>query len=200
MVPDEQLAAAYSLLKLLNKGDRTMRHQIKFSILVLAAVCLLAPLAAAMDEMQQREFDRIAGLKMADLTREAAALLERKYPDEDWEVYDFPSYVFSSESVEVGYKIAVKAPSLLGNPDIAVRGEDLAIPCYCFCDSMGHKNLLHCFWKEGKVGGEFDDHAAGCNICYGQAMLAFLWKNLGTSDQEILKGMETKFDRLKKER
>jgi hypothetical protein len=57
-------------------------------------------------------------------------------------------------------------------------------------DAMGHKNLLHCFLKDSKVGGKYDDHAVGCNICYGQAMLALLWKNAGASDEETLKGME----------
>jgi len=61
---------------------------------------------------------------------------------------------------------------------------------------MGHKSLLYCFWKEGKPGGEFDDYAADCDICVSQAMLAFLWKNLGASDEEILKGMEKKFELL----
>lgn len=174
-----------------------MRNLDRIFILFLTAACLLTPLAAAgMDERQQQEFDRIAGLKMADLTREAAALLEKKYPDEDWDAWKFPSFVFAGESVEIGYKIAVKEPELLGNPDIAVKEQ--GIPCYCFCDAMGHKSLLHCFWKKGKAGGKFDDHAAGCNICYGQAMLAFLWKNLGASDQEILVGMEKKFERLRK--
>lgn len=174
-----------------------MRNFGRIFILLLTVACLFTPLAdAGMDEKQQKEFGRIAALKMADLTREAAALLEKKYPDEDWDVWKFPSFVFTSESVEVGYKIAVKESELLGNPDIAVKEQ--SIPCYCFCDAMGHKSLLHCFWKEGKAGGEFDDHAAGCNICYGQAMLAFLWKNLGASDQEILKGMEKKFGRLTK--
>jgi hypothetical protein len=174
-----------------------MRHHGKILITALALLALLAPLAASgVDEKQKQEFDRIASLKMADLTKEAAALLEKKYPNEDWDVWKFPSFVFTSESVEVGYKIAVKEPELLGNPDIAVKEQ--SIPCYCFCDAMGHKSLLHCFWKEGKPGGKFDDHAAGCNICYGQAMLAFLWKNLGASDQEILKGMEKKFGHLTK--
>jgi hypothetical protein len=169
-----------------------MRNFGRIFILLLTVACLFTPLAdAGMDERQQKEFGRIAALKMADLTREAAVLLEKKYPDEDWDAWKFPSFVFTSESVEVGYKIAVKESGLLGNPDIAVK--EKSIPCYCFCDAMGHKSLLHCFWKEGKPGGKFDDHAAGCNICYGQAMLAFLWKNLGASDQEILKGMEKKF-------
>lgn len=172
-----------------------MRHHLKKFALLMVITSLFVPLSAtAMDAQQQQEFDRIAGLKMAELTKESAALLEKKYPIEDWDKWRFPSYVFTNESVEVGYKIAVKEPELLGNPDIAVKEQ--GIPCYCFCDAMGHKSLLHCFWKKGEVGKKFDDHAAGCNICYGQAMLAFLWKNLGASDQEILKGMEKKFGHL----
>lgn len=170
-------------------------HSKKITLIMLTS--LLIPFAAsAMDAKQQQEFDRIAGLKMADLTRESSALLEKKYPAEDWDKWRFPDYVFTNESVEVGYKIAVKEPELLGNPDITVKEQ--GIPCYCFCGAMGHKSLLHCFWKKGEVGGKFDDHAANCNICYGQAMLAFLWKNLGASDQEILKGMEKKFAHLPK--
>ena len=166
------------------------------ALLVLFAV-LGAP-AFAQNTDRQKDFDRIMNLSMADLTDQAARLLEKKYPDEDWDAFDFPTFVFTSDSVEVGYKIAVKEPELLGNPDIAVKEQ--GIPCYCFCDAMGHKSLLHCFWKDGKPRGKFDDHAAGCNICYGQAMLAFLWKDLGASEKEILQGMEKKFERLLKQR
>jgi hypothetical protein len=60
---------------------------------------------------------------------------------------------------------------------------------------MGHKNLLYCFWKDGIPRGEFDDHASNCNICYGQAMLAFLWNDLGATHEEIIKGMEKKYSR-----
>lgn len=164
------------------------------ALFLAATVFTASGPAFALDEAQQQEFDRILHLKMADLTEEAARLLDKKYPDEDWDAYRFPPFVFSSESVEVGYKIAVKEPELLGDPGIAVKEE--SIPCYCFCDAMGHKNLLYCFWKEGKAGGEFDDHAASCNICYGQAMLAFLWADLGADREEIRNGMEKKFARL----
>jgi hypothetical protein len=147
---------------------------------------ILAVPAFAVD---QQEFDRILQLKMTDLTEEASVLLEKKYPEEDWDAFRFPKFVFSSDPVETGYRIAVKESETLRK-----------IPCYCFCDAMGHKNLLHCFFKEGKVGGEYDDHAVGCNICYGQAMLAFLWKNAGAGDEKILKGMEQKFEGLLKQR
>lgn len=164
----------------------------------LLAITLLAgsPSAFAMSDDQQKEFDRILKIKMAELTDEAAEALEKKYPDENWEDYNFPQYVYTNESVEVGYMIAVKEPELLGNPEIGIK--DGSIPCYCFCDAMGHKSLLDCFWKEGKVGGEYDEHASACNICYGQAMLAFLWAETGASGGEILKGMEKKFERLLK--
>ena len=174
-----------------------MRHPSRLIVLTLTVAFLLIPLAAlSLDAGQQKEFDRISRLNMSDLTREAARLLDQKYPSEDWDSYRFPSYVFSSDSVETGYKIAAKEPELLGNPDIAIK--EGGIPCYCFCDAMGHQSLLHCFWKNGKAGEAFDDHAADCNICYGQAMLAFLWSNLGATEKEILIGMEKRFSHLPK--
>lgn len=154
-------------------------------ILIAASLALPAHLPAA----ETSEFDRILQLGMADLTAEAQALLQQRYPDEDWEKWKFPKYVYTSEAVETGYQIAVKHPELLRQ-----------IPCYCFCDAMGHKNLLDCFLKKGKVGSKYDDHAVTCNICYGQAMLALLWQEAGASEEEILRGMDKKFERLVKER
>ncbi len=135
------------------------------------------------------EVDRIAHMDIPALTEESLALLEEKYPAEDWESHDFPNFVYTSDAVEAGYRIAVKEPELLR-----------AVPCYCFCEAMGHKNLLHCFLKEGATGGRYDDHAVGCNICYGQAMLAFLWKNAGLGEQEILDRMEKRFESLVRQR
>ena len=146
---------------------------------------LISFLATSVHAADQQEFARILQLRLADLTAEASAALEKKYPEEDWGSYGFPEYIYSSESVETAYRIAVKEPQLLR-----------PIPCYCFCEAMGHKNLLHCFLEDGRVGGSFDDHAVGCDICNAQAMLAFLWANAGASDEEILSGMERKFERL----
>jgi hypothetical protein len=159
---------------------------------LLMTVCLpllIAALAAQAMALDQQEFDRILQLKMEDLTAEASALLEKKYSEEDWDAFKFPKFVFSNDPVETGYRIAVKEPEMLRK-----------IPCYCFCDAMGHKSLLDCFVKDGKAGGKYDDHAVSCNICYGQAMLALLWKNAGASDEEIIKGMERKFEGLLKQR
>lgn len=150
--------------------------------------------AQALDAEQQGKFDRILTMSMEELTQNSQELLAVKYPEENWDQYDFPTFVYTSDAVETGYKIAVKEPQLLGN--VNSSDKQVVIPCYCFCQAMGHKNLLHCFWKKGRVGKEFDDHAASCNICYSQAMLAFLWQDLGASHDKIIAGMEKKFARL----
>lgn len=155
---------------------------ILLSLLILFATAVPS---LALESGQQKEYDRVMKLSMKQLTEESAALLEKKYPDEDWDAYKFPKYVFTNESVEVGYKIAVKEPGIL-----------TINTCYCFCDAMGHKSLLNCFLKDGKPGAAFDDHAADCNICYGQAMLALLWNQAGLAEADIQKGMAKKFERL----
>jgi hypothetical protein len=116
---------------------------------VILFLLFIAPSAFAMNEEQAREFDRIANLSMPQLTEEAGKALEKKYPDEDWSAYDFPQFVYTNDSSEMGYKIAVKEPGLLSG-----------IVCYCFCERMGHESLLSCFFKEGKAGGEFDPHGS----------------------------------------
>lgn len=155
--------------------------------ILLALLLLFATAipALALESGQQQEYDRVMKLTMKQLTEESAALLEKKYPDEDWEAFKFPKYVYTNDSVEVGYKIAVKEPGVL-----------TINTCYCFCDAMGHKSLRNCFLKDGNSGLEFDDHAADCNICNGQAMLSFLWHQAGIPAADIQKGMVKKFERL----
>lgn len=164
-------------------------------VLGVLFILLLSPYpVSAMNEDQQQRFDQVMQMEMVDLTRATEALLERTYPEHDWEQYGFPDFVYLSDSVEMGYRVAVTVPELLGKFDAAATGQ--AIPCYCFCDAMGHRGLLACFLKDGKLSNGYDDHASGCNICYGQAMLAFLWRDAGASHDEILAGMKVKFARL----
>ncbi len=163
-------------------------HTKSLLALLFFALMLIPSVALALSPSQQKEFDRIAKLSMAELTEEAGELLDKKYPDEDWDSYKFPQYVYTSESVEIGYMVAVK------NPDLVAK-----FPCYCFCDAMGHRNLLHCFLKKGIFGTKYDDHAANCNICYGQAMMAFLWANMGATDDTIQQGFDKRFERLLKQ-
>lgn len=161
------------------------------AVTLCALFMLPSSMLFAMNDLQRREFERIANLGMTELTEEASRALEKKYPGESWSVYNFPAYAESRPSVATAYRIAVKDPELLGDPDVGMK--DTSVPCYCFCEAMGHRNLLYCFWKDGIADGQFDDHAASCDICVGQAMLAFLWAELGASREEIRAGMERKF-------
>jgi hypothetical protein len=155
-------------------------------IVILLAFFVSATIASADPD---QEYNRILRLKIANLTEESFTVLDQRYPDEDWDAYQFPQYVYTNESVEAGYMIAVKEPDLLKN-----------FKCYCFCDAMGHESLLNCFIKGGDAEGEFDDHAASCNICYGQAMMAFLWQEAGVPIENMQQGYEKKFERLIKGR
>jgi len=143
---------------------------------ILFFLLLIAGSPPAADK--EKEFKKIAKMGLRELTAKAKEGLEKKYRGEKWEKYQFPRYVYSSEAVQVGYKIAVKEPELLAK-----------FPCYCFCEEMGHKNLAYCFLQKGAVG-KFDDHASTCNICYTQAMRAFLWSELGAMEAEILKAFK----------
>ena len=146
-----------------------------FSLLVAATIFFLPLMGHAMESTSQNEFQRIMLLDMASLTNEAHALLQQKYPGEDWKTYNFPTYVYTNDSVAAGYQIAVKKPEILK-----------ATFCYCFCNKiLGHESLLSCFWKDGIVGGSFDDHASICNVCLGQAMATFLLDNSGATEEEI---------------
>ena len=71
-----------------------------------------------------------------------------------------PPQQFSNPVAREGYQIAAKIPKVL-----------MQMPCYCHCDTMGHKSLLDCF--TGK-------HAAYCNICLDSASFVYQrWKTGG---------------------
>lgn len=167
----------------------------KLTSLLSLTLLLLSPLPAwSMTTVQHQQLEKVMTMGMDELTANARRLLEKKYPDENWQRYDFPAYVYTNRAVETGYKIAVKEPELLGRTGLTDPQQ--VIPCYCFCDSLGHKNLLDCFLKGVKPKAEFVIHAAGCKICYGQAMQAFLLHDLGVSHAEIVAGMEHRYQQL----
>ncbi len=150
-------------------------------IVIPAFLLLLLAFAAGEQGLaaeKGKEFQKVAKMGERALTAAAKEGLAKKYAGEKWEAHKFPRYVFVSEAVQTGYQIAVKEYPLLAK-----------FPCYCFCEDMGHKNLAYCFLEKG-VPGKFDDHASTCNICYTQAMRAFLWNDLGASEEEIQKAFK----------
>jgi hypothetical protein len=63
------------------------------------------------------------------------------------------------------YKVARKIPKILAQ-----------IPCYCYCDEIGHESLHSCFVSK---------HAAKCGKCLLEAILAFQLHKKGISTPEI---------------
>lgn len=153
--------------------------KIKTSILVLLMVFFILAGATGYSAQKDEEFNKIAKMNARELMAKTKEVMEAKYAQENWENYKFPKFVFVHEAVTLGYKISVKEPQLLAS-----------LPCYCLCDVMGHRNLLYCFLEKGVIGGNFDEHASTCNICITEAMRAFLWKNIGATEPEMLKALK----------
>jgi hypothetical protein len=152
---------------------------LKTPILVLSVFFFILTGLTGYSAQKDEEFNKIAKMNTKELWAKTKEVMEAKYPQENWENYKFPKFVFVHEAVTLGYKISVKEPHLLAG-----------LPCYCLCDAMGHKNLSYCFLEKGVIGGNFDEHASTCNICITEAMRAFLWKNMGATEPEMLKALK----------
>lgn len=150
----------------------------KIAFLVASLFFLFPSVQAQALSDQEKEFQSIGKMSLAELTVKAKAALEKKYPGEKWEKYRFPRYVYVNDAALVSYKIAVKEPDLPAK-----------FPCYHFCEEMGHKNLLYCFLKQGNQG-DFEEQASGCNTCNAEVMQVFLWNDLGVPTARMLQGLK----------
>ncbi len=77
---------------------------------------------------------------------------------------------YSAKYQQVGYEIAQKIPNVL-----------YQLPCYCYCERIGHKSLRTCFES---------DHAAHCSTCLQEAYYAYFQTKQGKSVKEIRQGVE----------
>lgn len=71
---------------------------------------------------------------------------------------------FTGETREA-YQVAKEIPVTLAQ-----------LPCFCYCDAIGHKSLHSCYE---------DDHSVGCGICKVSALMASKLKKEGLSDEQI---------------
>ena len=67
--------------------------------------------------------------------------------------------------VRKAYQVAKEIPQTLTQ-----------LPCFCYCDTIGHKSLHSCYE---------DEHSAGCTVCLDSALLASELKRQGLGDAEI---------------
>lgn len=165
-------------------------HKPIAALISVLTVLLFQP-AFAMSIEAEGRYKIIMDMSLEKLAQTSANLLVVKHPDTDWSSYSFPNYVYGDQATETAYKVAVKYSRLLGV--VNVKDDELVIPCYCTCDTFGHNNLLYCFYSNGDLKDGFDEHGAQCVVCVRQALLAFLWNDLGATHDEIMEGMKEKF-------
>ncbi len=90
-----------------------------------------------------------------------------------------PSYAYTSQQVLAGYRAAAKHTELF-----------TVLPCYCGCVGQGHQNLKECFIKPD---GTSEQHAAGCDVCVREAVLAAQLKESGKDAKEIRTQIDARF-------
>ena len=62
------------------------------------------------------------------------------------------------------------------------------LPCYCHCDrGMGHKSLHSCFE---------DDHAAHCDVCVNEALMADQLQKRGMTPAQIREQIIAKYSQM----
>ena len=72
---------------------------------------------------------------------------------------------FKEPVVREAYAVALRMPDVVAQQ-----------PCYCWCRGIGHRSLLDCYRTR---------HAATCDICVKEALLAGRMHNTGKTAQEI---------------
>ena len=76
---------------------------------------------------------------------------------------------YSEKYQHVAYDVAQKIPGIL-----------YQLPCYCYCDKIGHKSLRTCYES---------DHAAHCSTCLKEAYYAYFETKKGKTPQQIRAGI-----------
>ena len=80
----------------------------------------------------------------------------------------------STGKVRQPYQVAKEIPQTLTQ-----------LPCFCYCDTIGHKSLHSCYEN---------DHSAGCSVCIDSALLAAELKQQGRGDAEIRDQLIAKYN------
>jgi hypothetical protein len=68
-----------------------------------------------------------------------------------------PAYVRQTQRTEAAYAFALQTGNVID-----------WMPCYCGCDTMGHRSNLDCYFKRSPAGSTrvaWEEHASYCQIC-----------------------------------
>jgi len=147
------------------KRNKQQRRRNRLYIKVLFAGLAAAGLIIVIINGQQPQRDPSEPMTVAELQR-----IQRGFPfffSED-EAKPFPqtlAFKFFSGAGRHAYRVAEEIPGVLSQQ-----------PCFCECRSYGHRSLLFCYAS---------NHAAGCDICQKETILAERMTNEGKSPADI---------------
>lgn len=151
------------------------------------AACLglltLSGTANAMDAADYGEFQRLMVAPLPTLTDKAEAIMARKYDTVVATKNDPPEFDFNNRAINIAYKIAVKKSALIASH-----------LCYDpACENLHLANLAECFFNGGQVG-DYSLLAVSIEACSREAILIFLWSELGAGPGEINGALRLMFD------
>lgn len=165
-------------------------HLRVFPVVNLCITTLLAAPLWAMDG-DYGEFQKLMSTPLRVLTERANSVLMQKYEDNQFGgspeiaamLHGLPDFAMTNPTVTAAYRIADKRPDLLAGHT-----------CYDpSCDERKYRNLLDTFLINGEAG-KYNRHAASCTTCCSEAILIFLWNEIGASPGDINGGLRYLFD------
>ncbi len=176
-----------------NNGGGNLRRTLVILVTICYALLYNSATTHAMDASTYGEIQQLMQTPLRILTEKATALIKDKYENLDFALFNgaddgslpfnaLPEFVTVSRTVYVAYRIAMLKPELLASHT-----------CYSPCDDKQSKNLLHCFFRDGNRK-KFSEQASTCSPCSSEAILIFLWNELGADHGEINAYLRLMFD------
>jgi hypothetical protein len=160
-----------------------MKQASRSLIAAVFGMLAFSGVANAMDSAGYGEFQLLLQSPLPDLTTKAEALMARKYEATAATKNDPPEFDFQNRTINIAYQIAVKKPKL-------IAGHLCYDPA---CENLHLANLAECFFTGGQVG-DYSLLAVSIEACSREAILIFLWSELGAGPGEIDGALRFLFD------
>jgi len=144
-----------------------MQYNLRAATIFSLFLCLVLSGAAC----RQGTAEQTAHNHQAQQPSPAATALARRVPayfKEPPDVKSLPATLPPERfdgKIRQAYAVAKEIPQTLAQ-----------LPCFCYCDTIGHKSLHSCYE---------DDHSTGCTVCMDSALIASQLKKQGLSDTDI---------------
>jgi hypothetical protein len=136
-----------------------------------------------MDSADYGEFQKLMQMPLPILADKTKTILARKYALPDVPNDSSSEFDFGNRTINLAYHVASKKPELL-----AINR------CYsATCENLQLPNLATCFFNQGRAG-DYSLLAARDDICCREALLIFLWNDLGASQNTIDGALRLMFD------